>query len=87
MKTQRPFVQPLFERQDDARIEEKKRRLAVDPTHTNGLVAWNGAKRGLSGPNAEKKRSLGCYLVLAIRVLALLGLWRYGLIEQWLKLL
>ncbi len=45
------------------------------------------AERALSDPYAEKKRPWGWYLTLAVIVLVLLGLWRYGFIAQWLKLL
>lgn len=45
------------------------------------------AERALTDPYAEKKQPWGWYITLAIIVLILLRLWRFGVLEHWLKLL
>jgi hypothetical protein len=65
-------------------------RLKINPVFGRALTAMaqlpEGAERAMTDPYAEKKRPWGWYITLAVIVLVLLGLWRYGLIAHWLNL-
>jgi hypothetical protein len=65
-------------------------RLKINPVFGRALTAMaqlpEGAERAMSDPYAEKKRPWGWYMVLALIVIVIAGLWRYGLIAHWLKL-